>query len=245
MESCVCVIPARGGSKRIKRKNLKSFCGKPILSYSIENAKKCGIFSQIIVSSDDEEILEFARNFDVCALRRPEELSNDYASTREVILHGIEQLTRKDSNPIQRTDSQGIQSYNINDLWVCCLYATAPLLDFHMLQIAYEQTKISAKSRYCFGAVEYAYSPYRAFKIIGNQNKMLFSEHFTKRSQDLEKIYHDAGQFYFAKANVWQNRENIFEDSFSFLLPLSRVQDIDTIEDWELAELKFKLLNPQ
>lgn len=228
MESCVCVIPARGGSKRIKRKNLKNFCGKPILSYSLQNAQKSGIFDKILVSSDDEEILEFAKSFGVSALRRPKDLSTDYSSTREVILHAIESLE------MQEVESQ--------DLWICCLYATAPLLDSKTLTESFLQAKTYASSCYCFGAVEYDYSPYRAFNIIENHNKMLFKEHFSKRSQDLEKIYHDAGQFYFARSSVWRNRENIFEDSVSIVLPPMRVQDIDTLEDWELAELKFKLL---
>lgn len=230
-QDCICIIPARGGSKRIKRKNLKEFCGKPILAYSIQNAKKSGIFSEIIVSSDDEEILSIARELGANTLKRPENLSDDTASTREVILHAIEQLSVQNAKP-----------QNTKGLWVCCLYATAPLLDFNALKEAYKLARQKAQDCYCFSAVEYDYSPYRAFNIIEGTNKMLFLEHFTKRSQDLEKVYHDAGQFYFARAEVWQNRQNIFEDSLSFLLPPSRVQDIDTLADWELAELKFKLL---
>lgn len=226
MESCVCVIPARGGSKRIKRKNLKNFCGKPILSYSIQNAQNSGIFREILVSSEDNEILEFARNCGVGALKRPEELSDDYASTRAVILHSIESLQ---------------EAYQ-EDFWVCCLYATAPLLDFKDLQKAYATAQKEARDCYCFSVVEYDYSPFRAFSIQKGKNAMLFKEHFSKRSQDLEKIYHDAGQFYFATAQTWWNRENIFEDSVSIVLPPMRVQDIDTLEDWKLAELKFKLL---
>lgn len=243
-QNCVCIIPARGGSKRITKKNLKNFCGKPILAYSIENAKNCGIFSQIIVSSDDEEILEFARDYGVSAQVRPKELSDDYTGTREVILFVIKQLEQKLESH-QTIESQNMKIDSVDDFWVCCLYATAPLLDFKVLKNAYELAKISAQSCYCFGVVEYDYSPYRAFKITQGYNTMLFPKHFVKRSQDLEKIYHDAGQFYFAKKSVWQKRENIFEDSISFLLPPSCVQDIDTLEDWKLAELKFKLLHHQ
>lgn len=242
-QNCVCIIPARGGSKRIKRKNLKSFCGKPILAYSIENAKKCGIFSEIIVSSEDAEILEFARKCGVSAQIRSQELSDDYAGTHEVILFAIEQLEQQRLQTSQNAESQNTKPHT-DDFWVCCLYATAPLLESNALQNAFEIAKNKAQSCYCFGAVEYDYSPYRAFRIVENQNKMLFNEHFSKRSQDLEKIYHDAGQFYFAKKSIWQSKANIFENSISFLLPPSRVCDIDTLEDWELAELKFKLLNP-
>lgn len=224
--SCVCVIPARGGSKRILRKNLKGFCGKPILAYSIQNALKCGIFSQIIVSSDDTEILNYATTLGVTALKRPKYLSDDYTGTREVILHTIEALDLKAES------------------FVCCLYATAPLLDSSTLKNAFLQAKENAQDCYCFSAVEYDYSPFRAFTLTQGKNTMLFKKHFNKRSQDLEKVYHDAGQFYFAKAKIWKERENIFENSLSFILPQSRVQDIDTLEDWNLAELKYKILNP-
>ncbi|WP_299549552.1 pseudaminic acid cytidylyltransferase [uncultured Helicobacter sp.] len=223
--SCICVIPARGGSKRILRKNLKDFCGKPIIAYSIQNALQCGIFSKVIVSSDDVEILEYATTLDAIALKRPDYLSDDYTGTREVILHALEVLDLSAES------------------FVCCLYATAPLLDSNTLKNAFLQAQNNTQDCYCFSAVEYDYSPFRAFTIINNKNTMLFKEHFDKRSQDLEKIYHDAGQFYFARVKTWRERENIFEGSFSFILPQSQVQDIDTLEDWNLAELKYKLLN--
>lgn len=225
--SCVCVIPARGGSKRILRKNLKDFCGKPIISYSIQNALKCGIFSEVIVSSDDKEILEYATTLGATTLTRPSHLSDDHAGTREVILHAIDFLD----------STLNVESF------VCCLYATAPLLDSNTLKNAFLQAKKKAQDCYCFSAVEYDYSPFRAFKIIKDKNVMLFKEHFDKRSQDLQKIYHDAGQFYFAKVKIWKERVNIFEDSYSFILPQSQVQDIDTLDDWNLAELKYKALN--
>lgn len=220
----ICVIPARGGSKRILRKNLKNFCGKPIINYSITNAKKSGIFKDIIVSSDDEEILEYAKNLNATPLKRPTHLSDDYTSTRDVILHAIQ--------------SQKIET----STYVCCLYATAPLLDYNALKSALNFAKQHTHNCYCFSAVEFAYSPFRGFCIKDTKNTMLFKECFLKRSQDLEKVYHDAGQFYFAQAKTWQEKENIFENSVSFILPQSRVQDIDTLEDWNLAELKFKAL---
>lgn len=286
------MIPARGGSKRIKRKNLKEFCGKPIIAYSIENALKSGIFSKIIVSSDDAEILEFAKNSGVFALKRPAELSDDYCGTRDVIIHAIsalglcdstlqnsedggqkslchcEAFAKSRSNPhynkqttestsslrefslefswqstLQNSGSGGRRAKSSQNPIVCCLYATAPLLDSSYLQEAFKITKQKATNCYCFSACEFSYSPFRAFCIENGKNKMLFKEHFAKRSQDLEKVYHDAGAFYFATADTWQNRENIFENSISFLLPQERVQDIDTLEDWNLAELKFRALN--
>lgn len=217
---CICIIPARGGSKRIPRKNLKDFLGKPIIAYSIENAKKSKIFSKIYVSSDDEEILQMAKELGVLPLKRPKSLSGDFVGTREVIIHCIKGL-------------------NLKEEWVCCLYATAPLLKAARLQEAFLQRDDSC---YLLSALEYSYSPFRAFRIEGGRNKMLFAEHFMKRSQDLEKVYHDAGQFYFARAKIWEERENIFEDSKSFLLPSQEVQDIDTLQDWHEAELKYQLL---
>ncbi|MDE5603366.1 MAG: pseudaminic acid cytidylyltransferase [Helicobacter sp.] len=214
----VCIIPARGGSKRILKKNLKEFLGKPIITYSIDNARKSGIFSEIYVSSDEEEILALAKSEGAIALKRPQSLSGDYVGTREVIIHCIREL-----------ELQG---------WVCCLYATAPLLRVESLQNAFLQCE---ESCYLFSAVEYSYSPYRAFVIQDDKNTMLFPEFFSKRSQDLPKVYHDAGQFYFAKSKIWQERENIFEDSKSFVLPILEVQDIDTLEDWELAAMKYVL----
>ncbi|MCI5968117.1 pseudaminic acid cytidylyltransferase [Helicobacter sp.] len=220
---CLCVIPARGGSKRILRKNLKEFCGKPIIAYSIQNAINCGIFSQIIVSSDDLEILDYATALGATALKRPESLSDDYTGTREVVLHAIEVLDLKAES------------------FVCCLYATAPLLDSNTLKNAFLQAKQKAQDCYCFSVVEYDYSPFRAFTITEDRNAMLFKEHFNKRSQDLQKVYHDAGQFYFAQTKTWKEKENIFEGSYSFILPKSQAQDIDTLEDWNLAELKYKI----
>lgn len=216
-----CVIPARGGSKRIKKKNLKDFLGKPILAYSIENAKNSKLFCEIYVSSDDDEILDFALKSGVKTLRRPSELSDDYAGTREVVMHFIKELNLKDS-------------------FVCCLYATAPLLKVETLQKAF---KILDESCYTFPVVEYEYSPFRAFVIKDNKNKMLFKEHFTKRSQDLQKVYHDAGQFYIAKAKTWLHKENIFEDSQSLIVSALEAQDIDVLQDWEIAELKYKKLH--
>lgn len=220
MPKAVCIIPARGGSKRIPRKNLKSFLGKPIMAYSIQKALDCGLFSEVYVSSEDKEILEIAVTYGAKPLLRPLEISDDYATTQAVMCNAI-------------------QSLNLKEEWVCCLYATAPLLRLESLQEAFRMRQDSC---YVFGAVEYDYSPFRAFKILENKNAMLFPQYFTKRSQDLEKIYHDAGQFYLAKAKIWQRRENIFEDSISLVLPALEVQDIDNLEDWQIAEMKYQIL---
>lgn len=224
-DKVVCIIPARGGSKRIKHKNLVDFLGKPIIAYSLENALNCGIFDAIYVSSDAEEILEFARNFKgVVGLKRKEELSGDYIGTREVIVDCIEELKIE------------------KEAWVCCLYATAPLLKLKHLQEAYSKKQ---EGSYIFPAIAYSYSPFRAFKIEKGINKMLFQECFTKRSQDLEQVYHDAGAFYLAQAKTWQNRENIFEDSSCIVLNELEAQDIDNYEDLELAKIKYQMIKNQ
>ncbi|MDE5591404.1 MAG: pseudaminic acid cytidylyltransferase, partial [Helicobacter sp.] len=139
MIESICIIPARGGSKRIPKKNIKNFLGKPIITYSIQTAQKSRIFDEIYVSSDSQEILQIAKNEGVKTIKRPENLSQDYTSTQEVILHAIHLL-------------------NLHQSWVCCLYATAPLLDAKTLQEAFKKRD---KTCYLFSAVEYSYSPYR------------------------------------------------------------------------------------
>ena len=235
---CICVIPARGGSKRIPRKNIKEFCGIPRIAHSIQIAKKSGIFDTILVSTEDTEISKVAKDYGAGVICRPQHLSDDYTGTREVMLHAIETLPT-----FFAMSNENDKELDTTQIWVCCLYATAPLLDYHTLQSAFERAKEEARDCYCFSVVEYDYSPYRAFNIQKGRNAMLFREHFSKRSQDLEKVYHDAGQFYFATAQTWWNRENIFEDSISIVLPPLRVQDIDTLEDWKLAEMKYRILN--
>lgn len=234
-QNAICIIPARGGSKRIPRKNIKNFCGKPMISYSIKAAKKSELFSRVVVSSDDLEILEISQSFGAEALLRPKEISDDYANTRDVILHAISALKIPKS------------------AFVCCIYATAPLLSAESLKKAWD---LREENCFVFGAAEFSSSPFRGFLIESGiessedsikkapspRAKMLFKEHFLKRSQDLAKVYFDAAQFYLASALCWELRENLFEDSIPLILPPSRVCDIDNISDWELAELKFKAL---
>lgn len=219
----VCIIPARGGSKRIPKKNIRLFCGQPIIAYSIKNAVESRIFDKVVVSSDSEEILEIAQNIGAQPLKRPSELSDDYATTHAVISHSIQALNA------------------LEDDWVCCLYATAPLLHSKKLQEAFSLAQKYPNS-YTFSSVEFSYTPFRAFSIEDGISKMLFKDLFTKRSQDLPKVFHDAGQFYFAKSKIWLSRDNIFENSTPFVLSSLEVQDIDTLEDWEIAEIKYKRL---
>ncbi len=224
----ICVIPARGGSKRIPRKNIKEFNGKPIIAYSIEAALESDCFDQVIVSTDDNEISEVAKRYGAYVpFIRPDELSNDYVGTIPVIKHAIEWM-EGDSNHIEN---------------VCCLYATAPFVQSKIISEAYQQL-ISSKSDYCFSVTSFAFPIQRAIKIVqGDKVDMFYPEHFNTRSQDLEEAFHDAGQFYWGKAQAFKDELALFSEvSSPYVLPRYLVQDIDTIEDWIRAELTYKAI---
>ncbi|MDF1582047.1 MAG: pseudaminic acid cytidylyltransferase [Methyloprofundus sp.] len=224
----LCVIPARGGSKRIPRKNIKDFCGKPMIGYSIEAALQSKCFDKVIVSTDDQEIAEVAQSFGaIVPFMRPDELSNDYAGTIPVIKHVIEWIEQHDQSP-------GL---------VCCLYATAPFVKKQAIQQAYAQLQQS-QADYCFSVTSFAFPIQRAIKITQDKRvDMFYPEHFNTRSQDLEEAYHDAGQFYWGKAEAFKQLKPLFSEYASpFILPRYLVQDIDTLEDWKRAELMYQVL---
>ena len=224
----ICVIPARGGSKRIPRKNIKEFNGKPIIAYSIEASLKSNCFSQVIVSTDDDEISEVAKKYGALVpFVRPDELSNDYAGTISVIKHAIEWM--EDNN-----------NYIEN---VCCLYATAPFIQSKIISKAYQQLQDS-NSDYCFSVTSFSFPIQRAIKIVqGDKVNMFYPEHFNTRSQDLEEAYHDAGQFYWGKAQAFKDESPLFSEvATPYVLPRYLVQDIDTMEDWIRAETMYKVL---
>ncbi len=224
----ICVIPARGGSKRILRKNIKDFLGKPIIAYSIEVALKSNCFDKVIVSTDDDEIAVIAKKYGAkVPFIRPNELSNDYAGTIPVIKHAIEWL-EENNNTIDN---------------VCCLYATAPFIQSKIIFKAYQQLKDSSAD-YCFGVTSFAFPIQRAIKIVQDDKvDMFYPEHFNTRSQDLEEAYHDAGQFYWGKAQAFKDGLSIFSEvSSPYILPRYLVQDIDSTEDWIRAEAMYKVL---
>ncbi len=224
----LCVIPARGGSKRIKHKNIKMFNGKPIIAYSIEAALKSKCFSKVIVSTDDNEIAEVAEKFGAYVpFVRPSNLSNDFAGTIPVVKHAINWM-EKNNNKFDN---------------VCCLYATAPFLRPDIISKAYEQL-LKSKKDYCFSVTSYAFMIQRAIKISqDNKINMFYPEYFNKRSQDLDEAFHDAGQFYWGKPQAFKDELPIFSEvSSPFILPRHLVQDIDTMEDWIRAEIMFKVL---
>lgn len=224
----LCVIPARGGSKRIPRKNIKAFCGKPMIGYSIEAALQSNCFDQVVVSTDDKEVAEMAKSFGASVpFMRPEELANDYAGTIPVIKHAIEWFEEQGEPPSE----------------VCCLYATAPFVQAGVIQRAHEQLQ-KTQAEYCFTVTSFAFPIQRAIKLTEESRvEMFYPEHFSTRSQDLEEAYHDAGQFYWGKATAFKQQKPLFSgDASPYILPRHLVQDIDTVEDWKRAELMYQVL---
>lgn len=222
-----CLIPARGGSKRIPRKNIKKFNGKPIIAYSIEAALNSECFEQVIVSTDDQEVARIAVEYGAnVPFLRPSELSDDYSGTIPVVQHAINWME---------------DSYKIEN--VCCLYATAPFVTPETLSDAY-QKMIDSNTDFCFSVTSYAFPIQRALKIKDQvELQMYYPENFGKRSQDLEEAYHDAGQFYWGKVESFKRNLQLFSKaSYPYLLPRYLVQDIDTMEDWIRAEAMFKAL---
>lgn len=225
----LCIIPARGGSKRIPRKNIRDFCGKPMITWSIAAAQESGLFDHVIVSTDDDKIAEVAESYGTLVpFRRPPELANDYAGTTEVIAHAT-QWALYQSWPVET---------------VCCLYATAPFVRMEDLRAGLSLLK-SSDWDFCFTVTNFASPIFRAFKQHPDGGiEMFFPEHFTKRSQDLPEALHDAGQFYWGTPDAWLNNQRIFDRrSVPLIIPRWRVQDIDTEDDWIRAELLWKALN--
>ncbi|MBL4876839.1 MAG: pseudaminic acid cytidylyltransferase [Cohaesibacteraceae bacterium] len=227
----LAVIPARGGSKRIPRKNIKQFCGKPIIAWSIEAAIQSTCFDKIVVSTDDEEIADIARDYGASVpFLRPKNLADDHTGTGVVISHAIQQLMDAGETPLQ----------------VCCLYPTAPFVNASDLKnglTLLEHFQVD----FALAVTSYAFPIQRAIRIQENRRIEMFqSHHFYTRSQDLEEAYHDAGQFCWGRVNAWlENKAAFLADTVPIILPRHRVQDIDTLEDWINAEWMFKALLQQ
>lgn len=227
----VAVIPARGGSKRIPRKNIKDFCGKPMIAWSIEAAKVSGLFDHVIVSTDDAEIAEVAKLWGAeVPFVRPADLSNDYAGTTDVISHAT-QWALGQGWPVTA---------------VCCIYATAPFIQVDDLKRGSEVLE-SDKWEYALTVTDFAATIFRAFKQTEDGGiEMFYPEYFLTRSQDLPMALHDAGQFYWGRPSAWVAGKKIFsENSFPLMIPRWRVQDIDTPGDWHRAELMHEALSSQ
>lgn len=224
----IAIIPARGGSKRIPRKNIKLFHGKPMIAYSIDAAKRSNCFDKIIVSTDDKEIASVAMEFGAeVPFIRPNDIANDFATTLDVMQHAIQWCQE--------------QQWNIEK--VCCIYATAPFILPEYIQSGLDELSDNSV-QYAFSATTFPFPIQRAITLDEyNRVNMLNPEHVSTRSQDLPETYHDAGQFYWGKASAFLAGKAFFsEHSKAIILPRKRVQDIDTPEDWDFAEALFGVL---
>jgi N-acylneuraminate cytidylyltransferase len=218
----LAVIPARGGSKRIPRKNIKPFHGRPIIAYSIAAALECGLFADVVVSTDDEEIAAVARASGATVpFMRPAALADDFVGMMPVVRHAIEALAAAG----KRFE------------YVCCICSTAPFLSAETLRAGYELLRASGK-QFAFSVTRFPAPVWRGFRLCADGGvEPLFPEFVPARSQDLEEAYHDAGQFYWGQSKAFSEALPVFAPhSAPLVLPRHRVQDIDAPEDWELAE---------
>lgn len=223
----LCVIPARGGSKRIKRKNIKEFCGKPIIAYAIEVAKASGLFTHVIVSTEDKEVAAVSRSFGAeVPFARPTELAGDHTATAPVISHAI-----------KVSDSLGWSVDN-----VCCIYPASPFIQINDLTAAL-LLKEKTNAKFSFPVAEFPSAIQRALRR--DQNGMLspfLPENELSRTQDLGSVYYDVGQFYWGSSESWLNNFRIHSNGAGLMIPSWRVVDIDTLQDWYRAELIYEAL---
>lgn len=227
MNKALAIIPARGGSKRIPKKNIKLFHGKPLIAYSIELALNSNLFDKVIVSTDDEEIAKIAKEYGAeVPFLRPKELSDDFTGTGAVVAHALEYLN----------------SVGENYEYFCTIYATAPLLEVKYLKEGFVKLEKS-DMKHTFSCTSMPFPIQRTFKINKDEScEMFWPENFSKRSQDLEEAYQDAGQFYWTNLNIKSNEIIFGKDSIPIILPRHLVQDIDTLEDWNRAEILYEVL---
>lgn len=223
----VAIITARGGSKRIPRKNIKNFCGKPILAYSIEAALDSGMFDTVMVSTDDEEIAEIAKKYGAeVPFYRSEKTSNDFATTNDVLSEVIEEYEKRG------------EYFDMG----CCIYPTAPFVTADRIKEAV-QTLSDSAAETLIPVVSFSYPPQRAMVIENGRLVFKYPQYIDSRSQDLEKHYHDVGQFYVFKIDAFKkNKKLMLGDILPFEMSEMEVQDIDTQTDWEIAEVKYRIL---
>ena len=226
-----CIIPARGGSKRIPKKNIRNFCGKPMIAHSIEAAQAADVFDRIIVSTDSEEVADMARTYGVeVPFMRPSKLSDDHATTDDVVIHAL----------------KWFHDNGVCIEYACCLYATAPFVQPTYLRKGLDRLK-STGATSAFSVTSFPFPIFRSLKINDQGSlEMFWPEHKMTRSQDLPDAYHDAGQFYWLNVAKYLKNQTIYApDSVPIILPRHLVQDIDTPEDWVRAELMFQALEKQ
>lgn len=225
--SRIAIIPARGGSKRIPRKNIKEFCGKPILAYSIEAALKSKLFDEVMVSTDDKEIAEIAEKYGAYVpFLRSEEAANDFAILKDV----LNEVLAKYNELGKKFDE------------VCCILPTAPLIETADIVKSHEILE-AEKCVSVIPVVKYSYTIFRSLKIENGKLAMNWPENYAKRSQDLPDTYHDAGLFYWYSKKYFEEKIAGFgENACPYVLDEEKVQDIDTLDDWRIAEMKYNML---
>ena len=226
----IAIIPARGGSKRIPRKNIQLFSNKPMISYAISTAKQSGCFDHIVVSTEDAEIAEIAKKWGAeVPFFRPAKLADDYADTLDVLKHTIGNLTRVYDKPN----------------FICCIYPCTPLMDPEIIIDTYNEMKSKSHiADYVFTACDFDFPIWRSLKVGTNGlASPIFPEFIESRSQDLDHAIHDAGQIYWGKTDAFLNKKDIFSNGVPFIIPRYSCVDIDNQDDWELAEKLYKIKN--
>ena len=224
----IAIITARGGSKRIPKKNIKEFCGKPIIAYSIEAALNSGAFDEVMVSTDSEEIATIAREYGaVVPFLRSEKTSNDYATTADV----LEEVLSTYNNCGKQFDT------------FACIYPTAPFITGEKLA---EAMRLIVDADAVISVVRFSFPPQRAVVVRDGNVAFQYPQYERTRSQDLEPIYHDCGQFYICNSALFLEKHTlILPRTKPYILPEEEVQDIDTMSDWEIAEAKYTVLHKE
>lgn len=227
MSGAVAVITARGGSKRIPRKNIKEFCGKPIIAYSIEAALQSGCFDEVMVSTDDKEIAEIAKKYGASVpFERSEKNASDLANTTDVLLEVVNSYAE-----IGKEYSR-----------MCCIYPTAPFVTPEKLKYAMRLLE-NDETQTVMPVVQFSFPPLRGMHIRDDKLTFCHPEYAFTRSQDLEKVYHDCGQFYCIKVNEFlKEKKLVMPNAKAIIVSEREVQDIDTEDDWVIAEIKYRLL---
>jgi N-acylneuraminate cytidylyltransferase len=228
MSKSIAIIPARGGSKRIPRKNIRDFLGSPIISYPIKAALDSGCFDEVMVSTDDEEIAAVAKKYGAkVPFFRSEENSSDYANTVSVILEVLDQY--RDLG----------QEFDMG----CCIYPTAVFASVDLIGKAKETLLESSELQSVFPVLRFSYPVQRGLKSDNGIVQMVWPEHLNARSQDLEPMYHDSGQFYWYRtADLLEQKRLFMDKSFGIEIPETEAQDMDNFLDWEIAEIKYSRL---
>lgn len=226
--SSIAIITARGGSKRIPKKNIKEFCGKPIIAYSINAALSSGVFDEVMVSTDSEEIKAIAEQYGAkVPFLRSDATSNDFATTTDVLMEVVEEYKRL-----------GME-FKI----IACIYPTAPFVTGKKIRSAMMKLDDEGGDS-LLSVVRYSYPPQRALILKAGRAVYQYPQYEKTRSQDLEPIYHDCGQFYIIRTDVFLKEHTLItHNTIPYLMPEEEVQDIDTMSDWEIAEAKYKVLH--